>query len=184
MELAIFCLRNLLQVVKQLKIEGNQIVDEVIVLKKDIDVEFERLIKTKGCRDVVTVSQTEEKVVVHNLQSVDISTKFMKSWFKNELEIEIDVIGVSPWGKHTRIVSLSSKKDKSAIFRNCHRLKGKRIGITDDLPEEDRMQRRSLLPELMKIKNADKIAHFKGIRLITKEKETFQPNSNEPKGIA
>jgi len=56
-------------------------------------------------------------------------------------------------------------------------LKGKRIEITDDLSEEDRIQRRNLLPELVKIKNAGKIAHFKGIHLITKEKETFQVTS-------
>jgi len=65
MELAIFCLRNLLQVAKKLKVEGNQIVDEVIMLKKDIDVEFESLIKTKGCRDVVTVYQIQYLTTPH-----------------------------------------------------------------------------------------------------------------------
>jgi len=116
MELAIFCLRNLLHVVKKLKVEGDLIVDEVIMLKKDIDVEFETLIKTKGSRDVVTVYQAEEKVVVHNLQSVDISTKSMKQWFKNELEIDVVVTGVSARKKNTRIVSLASKKTKVPYF--------------------------------------------------------------------
>jgi len=127
METAIFCLRNLLLVVKKLKVDGNQIADEVIRLKKEIDVEFESVVKTKGGEEAIKpVCPKEAKVVVHDLRNVNISTKFMKNWFKLELEIDIDVTGVSLSGKKTPVLLLYlQNKTKVPYFAIATAWKGR-----------------------------------------------------------
>jgi len=92
--------------------------------------------------------------------------KIVKKLFIEKLEVNIQIDSVTLINSSTLRAILHSASDKPLLFSRCHKLKGEKIGITDDLSPFERNQKKRLLPMLQFAKKCGKQAFFRGSSLV------------------
>jgi hypothetical protein len=60
------------------------------------------------------------------------------------------------------LVKLKEESDKATVFRSCHKLRGTKISIKEDLSRQTRIQRAGKMETLKKLRQEGKNVHFKG----------------------
>jgi hypothetical protein len=92
-------------------------------------------------------------------------------FFNTKLGIRIRTENVYRSGRATGgkpaplFVTLEHEAEKGKIFKNCHKLKGLKISIQNDLSWEDREERRRLVTKLKGLKDQGLSAQLKGNQL-------------------
>lgn len=83
-------------------------------------------------------------------------------------------------GPRTIIARLAHDTDKEKTMKRSWKLKGSLIYINEDLSEYTIQKRKNKMTDMMKAREAGKIAYFKREKLIVKDRKTTIPHTPEP----
>lgn len=132
---------------------------------RGIDADFVKLDKNFDNLDKTSVKRYENNIVIHG------ATFGESDWNINSVLIKLGVdrkeAEVIPFGLQTiqksipYLVKLNSPRQKMQVFQNCHKLRGSKISITDDMTPEQRQNRGHQMPTLIRLKAEGKKVYFK-----------------------
>lgn len=124
-------------------------------LKKEVDICFNYVIghelqvrsNLKDCQVNVfaknsKIEENDNLLIIHGLEDpglleIGVKKEIVQNFFANALEVFPEIVAVnakfSKANKIVTFVEVASRKDKCAIFRNCHKLKhfGSKISVVD-----------------------------------------------------
>ncbi|OXA56397.1 Down syndrome cell adhesion molecule-like protein Dscam2 [Folsomia candida] len=109
-------------------------------------------------------------IIIHGCEyySAKIAMEETTDFLSNCFEVDVTVKDVRPLSNGKSVlVKLSSTKQKSMVFRNCHKLKAipAKISIVEDLSKEERAKKRRQIPEFLEQKKIENKVYFRGADL-------------------
>jgi hypothetical protein len=111
-------------------------------------------------------------IVISGLKTEEVDElgifEHVRKFFHDKLKVDPPIQKVKRLGDSNRgdkpvpiLVTMNSSTWKSKVFKNCYRLSGARISITEDLSPDEREKRRQLMPMYRKAKTEGKKTYFK-----------------------
>ncbi|OXA47477.1 hypothetical protein Fcan01_17795 [Folsomia candida] len=109
-------------------------------------------------------------IIIHGCEyySAKTAMKETTDFLSNCLEVDVTVKDVRPLSNGKSVlVKLASTKQKSMVFRNCHKLKAipAKISIVEDLSKEERAKKRRQIPAFLEQKKIGNKVYFRGADL-------------------
>lgn len=145
--------------------------------------------EVKSCVDRISFLERtirESNLVFSNVPASENNLNAIEDICKNLLKVtETDIEKIIPVKENkqqntvTLLTTFKSRRTVDVLLRKASLLKGTRIGISRDLPKEERMARNTLLKlrrEIMNTGTEQKIKVFGKHIVIDKEKFTFENN--------
>jgi len=169
MEVTFFCLENLVQCLRTNPLVKNGRYSEFLELDSIVSAsppENPVEIKNSDTAPNLQLPPVSRCIIIHGLDSSYASHTQVNAFFETSLDIKIKVHHVSLLKNQKIKVGFASLHDKLKVFRNCYKLKGRRIGITEDLTLSERLTRQQLYPVLQDARSKGKSAYFRGSTLI------------------
>lgn len=152
--------------------------EKVAELEGKVDKLEQENTKLKQKIGIIERRLRQNNIIIHGIPEIEQETTSLISEkiitvFEDNIGIVIDStdisniyrLGANKDKKRPLLLTLSSQIKRSEVFRNCKKLKGSGISITEDLDEESLKERRILVKHLREARQANKFAKLKGNKL-------------------
>jgi len=176
MEVAIFCLKQAVELSASCEFASHDRYPEFLLLKSALEENISKI----GEKFIQNTQVTNQpKIWIHGLATSTNPSTEVASFFKSKMNIQPEIKEVTVSNNSSIAVTLNSEIDRRKIFGNCHKLKGLRIGITEDLSVEDRRKRSQLYFLLHQAKAQGKKAFIRGTSLFIDGAQHYERPSPE-----
>lgn len=162
--------------INELKDELKNITTKLVNLEKTVD---NLQTKNKNLEKIVK----ENNILLfnsgyNNEELLDFTINKLNNCLELKLEAN-DISKIFVLGRNLDskiiVVKFTRFLTKQAVLKNCHKLKGKKLSISDDLTEEERIERKQLIKYLREARSKQKKSHiYKNKLFINSKGYTYQ----------